>query len=57
MDAASTTSTPTSHERQYKGTNIGVDDAMIPLVDMMIREDLHVVAVSMDITYATFSPL
>ena len=31
---ATTTTTPTSHEKHNKG-NIGVDDAMIPLVDMM----------------------
>ena len=55
MDDASTTTTPTSHESTYKGTNIGVDDAMIPLVDMMICERLHVVDASMDITYTTFS--
>ncbi|KAK1608439.1 hypothetical protein QYE76_032112 [Lolium multiflorum] len=36
-----TSTTPTSYERDYKGTYMGVDDAMIPLVDMMICECLH----------------
>ncbi|KAK1601998.1 hypothetical protein QYE76_027103 [Lolium multiflorum] len=33
--------TPTSYERDYKGTYMGVDDAMIPLVDMKIDECMH----------------
>ena len=48
---ASTSTTPTSHERDYKGNNIGVDDAMIPLVDMMTCDDLHAMDDSFDITY------
>ncbi|KAK1681465.1 hypothetical protein QYE76_042313 [Lolium multiflorum] len=36
-----TSTTPTSNESDYKGTYMGVDDAMIPLVDMMICECLH----------------
>ncbi|KAK1681462.1 hypothetical protein QYE76_042310 [Lolium multiflorum] len=36
-----TSTTPTSYERDYKGTYMGVDDAMIPLVDMTICECLH----------------
>ncbi|KAK1694626.1 hypothetical protein QYE76_011323 [Lolium multiflorum] len=36
-----TSTTPTSYERDYKGNKIGVDDAMIPLVDMMICECMH----------------
>ena len=36
---ATTTSTPTSHERDYKG--MGVDVTMIPLVDMMNVDCLH----------------
>jgi hypothetical protein len=36
-----TSTTPTSKECDYKGNNIGVGDAMIPLVDMMIHECLH----------------
>jgi hypothetical protein len=52
---ATTTSTPTSHEREYKGMHIGVvDDAMIPLVDMMTCECLHVMDDAIDITYDLF---
>ncbi|KAK1601957.1 hypothetical protein QYE76_027062 [Lolium multiflorum] len=36
-----TSTTPTSYERDYKGTYMGVDDAMIPLVDMKIDECMH----------------
>jgi hypothetical protein len=36
-----TSTTPTSNESAYKGNNIGVDDAMIPLVDMMTLECMH----------------
>jgi hypothetical protein len=49
-----TSTTPTSNECDYKGNNIGVDDAMIPLVDMMICECLHVMDDAIDITYAPF---
>src|SRR5664279_2482023 len=49
---APTTTTPTSHERDYKGTNIGVDDAMIPLVDMMNDDCLHVMDAPIDISHA-----
>ena len=49
-----TTTTPTSHERDYNGTHMGVDDAMIPLVDMMTCDCLHDVDVSFDVTYASF---
>ncbi|KAK1580766.1 hypothetical protein QYE76_037337 [Lolium multiflorum] len=44
-----TSTTPTSHESAYKGNNIGVDDAMIPLVDMMTYERMH----DLDDTFAT----
>jgi hypothetical protein len=59
---ATTTSTPTSHERDYKGMHIGVDDdAMIPLVDMMTCDNLHVMDDDIDIIYApiifTFPPI
>ena len=54
MDAATSTTTPTSHERDYKGTHMGVDDAMIPLVDMMTCDCLHDVDVSFDVTYDSF---
>ncbi|KAK1601970.1 hypothetical protein QYE76_027075 [Lolium multiflorum] len=36
-----TSTTPTSNESASKGNNIGVDDAMIPLVDMMPLECMH----------------
>src|SRR5215216_6117203 len=36
---ANTTTTPTSYERYEQVNNMGVDDAMIPLVDMMICDD------------------
>ena len=56
---ATTTSTPTSHERHKKG-NMGVNDAMIPLVDMMNCVDdendlLHGMDDFCDITYDSFS--
>jgi hypothetical protein len=44
-----TSTTPTSNESAYKGNNIGVDDAMIPLVDMMTYECMH----DLDDTFAT----
>ena len=36
-----TSTTPTSNESAYKGNNIGVDAAMIQLVDMMTCKCLH----------------
>jgi hypothetical protein len=51
---APTSTTPTSHERDYKGNNIGVDDAMIPLVDMMTCDDVHAMDDTFDITYDSF---
>jgi hypothetical protein len=36
-----TSTTPTSYERDYKGNYMVVDDAMIPLVDMMTLECMH----------------
>jgi len=41
-----TSTTPTSYEWDYKGNNIGVDDAMIPLVDMK-NDELHPIACNM----------
>jgi hypothetical protein len=49
-----TSTTPTSKECDYKDNNIGVCDAMIPLVDMINCEYLHVMDDSIDITYAKF---
>ena len=49
---APTTSTPTSHERDYKG--MGVDVTMIPLVDMMNYGCLHAMDDSIDVTYDSF---
>nr|XP_051180964.1 uncharacterized protein LOC127295095 isoform X2 [Lolium perenne]XP_051180965.1 uncharacterized protein LOC127295095 isoform X3 [Lolium perenne] len=46
--------TPTSYERDYKGTYMGVDDAMIPLVDMMICECLHELDDPIAMSYASF---
>jgi hypothetical protein len=52
---AITTSIPTSHERDYKGMDIGVDDdAMIPLVDMMTCECLHNIDDPHAMSYASF---
>ncbi|KAK1628265.1 hypothetical protein QYE76_002580 [Lolium multiflorum] len=50
-----TSTTPTSYERDYKGTYMGVDDAMIPLVDMMICECLHELDDPIAMTYASFT--
>jgi hypothetical protein len=51
---ATATSTPTTHERDYKGMDIGVDDdAMILLVDMMTCGSLHA---TFTITYASIYP-
>ncbi|KAK1648712.1 hypothetical protein QYE76_066517 [Lolium multiflorum] len=50
-----TSTTPTSNESDYKGTYIGVDDAMIPLVDMMICECLHELDDHIAMSYASFT--
>jgi hypothetical protein len=50
-----TSTTPTSNESAYKGNNIGVDDAMIPLVDMMICECLHELDDPIAMSYASFT--
>nr|XP_051184036.1 uncharacterized protein LOC127298121 isoform X2 [Lolium perenne] len=50
-----TSTTPTSYERDYKGTYMGVDDAMIPLVDMMIYECLHELDDPIAMSYASFT--
>src|SRR4051812_34919046 len=50
---ATTSTTPTSYERYHQGNNKGVDDAMIPLVDMMNCEDMHAMDDTYDITYAS----
>ena len=49
---APTTSTPTSHERDYQG--MGVDVTMFPLVDMMNYDCLHAMDDSIDVTYDSF---
>ena len=46
--------TSTSNERYNQGINTGVVDAMIPLVDMMNCEDMHVMDSTCDISYASF---
>nr|XP_051207592.1 uncharacterized protein LOC127323515 [Lolium perenne]XP_051207627.1 uncharacterized protein LOC127323551 [Lolium perenne] len=46
--------TPTSYERDYKGTYMGVDDAMIPLVDMKIDECMHDLEDTNAMSYASF---
>ena len=51
---ATTTTTPTSHERENKGIDIGVCDAMIPLVDMM-SDCLHAMDATFDIAYESFT--
>ena len=51
---ATTTTTPTSHERENKGNDISVDDAMIPLVDMMNCDCLHAMDDTFDIAYDSF---
>ena len=54
MEPNTTTSTsPTSHERECKG-NIGDDDAMIPLVDMMTCEFLDDI-VDLGMSYDSFT--
>ena len=49
---APTSSTPTSHEREYQG--MGVDVIMIPLVDMMTFDCLHAMDDLVDSSYDTF---
>ncbi|KAK1681163.1 hypothetical protein QYE76_042011 [Lolium multiflorum] len=49
-----TSTTPTSNESAYKGNNIGVDDAMIPLVDMMPLECMHDLDDPFATSHATF---
>ncbi len=49
-----TSTTPTSYERDYKGTYMGVDDAMIPLVDMMTYECMHDLDDTIAMSYASF---
>ena len=51
---ATTTTTPTSNERYYKGNSIGVGDTMIPLVDMITCDDMHAMNDTFDVTYARF---
>ena len=50
---ANATITPTSYQRYEQGKNKGVDDAMIPLVDMMTCDDWHAMDDVCDITYAS----
>jgi hypothetical protein len=47
-----TSTTPTSYERDYKGTYMGVDDAMIPLLDMMTYECMHDLDDTIAMSYA-----
>ena len=49
---APTSSTPTSHERDYQG--MGVDVTMNPLVEMMNVDCLHELDDSFDVTYECF---
>ena len=51
---APTTTTPTSHERYYKGINMGVDDESVPLVDLHNCDDLHAMDDTFDVTYESF---
>ena len=51
MDTATSTTTPTSHERDYNGMHMDVDDAMIPLVGMMTCDFLHAMEDNFDVTY------
>nr|XP_051205541.1 uncharacterized protein LOC127319602 [Lolium perenne] len=51
-----TSTTPTSYERDYKGTYMGVDDAMIPLVDMMTYECMHDLEDTIAMPHALFIP-
>ena len=50
-----TSTTPTSYEWDYKGNHKGVDDAMIPLVDMKICECLHDIDDPHAMSYASFT--
>ena len=49
---APTTTTPTSHEKDNKG--MGVDVTMIPLVDMINDDSMHVMYETIDVTYDSF---
>ena len=49
-----TTTTFTSHEQDNKGTYMGVDDAMILLVDMMNVACLHDLDASFDAYFFSF---
>ncbi|KAK1681471.1 hypothetical protein QYE76_042319 [Lolium multiflorum] len=51
-----TSTTPTSNESDYKGTYMGVDDAMIPLVDMMTYERMHDLEDTIAMPHALFIP-
>ncbi|KAK1648828.1 hypothetical protein QYE76_066633 [Lolium multiflorum] len=51
-----TSTTPTSNESDYKGTYMGVDDAMIPLVDMMTYECMHDLEDTIAMPHALFIP-
>ena len=51
---ATTTTTPTSHEKDYKGMNTGVDDESVPLVDLHNCDDLHAMDDTFDIAYESF---
>ena len=51
---APTTTTPNSHERENKCNDMGVDDAMISLVDMMDCDCLHAMDDTLDVTYESF---
>jgi hypothetical protein len=50
-----TSTTPILKECDYKGTNIGVGDSMIPLMDMMIHECLHDIYDSHVRSYPSFT--
>ncbi|KAK1612219.1 hypothetical protein QYE76_035892 [Lolium multiflorum] len=47
-----TSTTPTSNESDYKDNYIGVDDAMIPLVDMKINECMHDIDATIAMSHA-----
>ncbi|KAK1602018.1 hypothetical protein QYE76_027123 [Lolium multiflorum] len=51
-----TSTTPTSNESDYKGNYMGVDDAMIPLVDMMTYECMHDLEDTIAMPHASFIP-
>jgi hypothetical protein len=50
-----TSTTPTSKECDYKCNNIGIGDAMIPIVYMMIHDCLHDIEDSHAMSYASFT--